>query len=166
MPTPSPRPLNGPITDIFCALEFAPETAHTYEAVHHAAVEIAAAKRIAATPAEIDGAANLYLFACLVKAGDLRASGVIADRVFETAIESTMYFECHRDWVEKLVAASRFETADVWTHRLLEYLAADDQSVPFVRNRVLFLVELVLDHAAVLHRSYVFIGERWPDTLE
>jgi hypothetical protein len=146
------------IGQLFVHLKFTPSTDRSLEGVRRLAEELAAERSIPATGAEVEGAAVLYLFARLLRAGDLALCEPLASRAFELTREETIHSILHRKWVCQLISASQAERADASTLAYLDYLKGSDPSALSTRNRIQFWAELLQAHPGALPRSIQFFA--------
>jgi hypothetical protein len=144
-------------------LDFAPETARTFEAVRKRVVEIAIREEIEPTDLELDGAAFLFLFESSLKSGELERCETFAGPAFDLARENTSHCVLQRQWVEKLIELSNFTRADEVTLQYLEYLSGDDTSIDFVKNRIKFWADPLRKHRTELPRSSEFFCVNFPE---
>jgi hypothetical protein len=132
-----PPPTRGytSVSAVKARLEFAKATDFSFDALRQLAAQLAAENEISASDAELEGATCLFLFSRHLRAGNLDACETLAPRVFELAREDTTQLVLHKEWVAKLIEASRAELADQWSIRYLEYLHGDDTSSEFIQKR-------------------------------
>jgi hypothetical protein len=162
----APRPPergNRNLIALGVGLDFAPKTDLTFEAVRKLAAEIAIRNEIDPTDSELDGAAYLFLFQSLLKAGELEHCEIFAGQAFELTREDTSHCVLQRRWVEKLIELSNFNRADEVTLRYLEYLSGDDTSIDFIKNRIKFWADPLRKHGSKLPRSSEFFRANFPD---
>ena len=162
----APRPpdrVNHNLIRLGVGFEFAPTPDLTFEAVRKLAAEIASKEGIEPTASELDGAAYQFLLKSFLRAGDLERCETVAGPAFDLAREDTSHCILQKDWVEKMIEASNFTRADEVTLQYLEYLAADDTSIDFIRNRVKFWARPLGKHGANLPRSLEFFRTNFPD---
>ena len=161
-PPPKNR-VNHNLIKLGVGLDFAPKPDLTFEAVRKLAAEIAVQQEIHPTDAELDGAAYKFLLNSCLKAGDLDRCEAFAGPAFELAREDGIHCVIQRQWVEKLIEASRFARADEVTLQYLDYLSRDDTTHPFVRNRIEFWAAPLQNHGDKLPRSLEFFRAHFPD---
>jgi hypothetical protein len=156
-PTTVPsRPKDRGFTSVsllLTSLEFTPKTDHSFDGVRLLVAELAATKAPNAKPAEIDGAAYLYLFQSCLRVDDLSGCEAYAPYSFELAWEDTTHCVLHCKWVEKLIAAGRPARADAAALQYLRRLASDDTGSEFVMKRVRFWADLIHRQSSVLPES-------------
>jgi hypothetical protein len=161
-PSP-PKRGNRNLIALRIGLDFAPKTERTFKAVRKLAAEIAIQKEIEPTDLELDGAANLFLFASFLKTGELEHCETFAGPAFDLTREDTGHCILQRQWVEKLIEQSNFTRADEVTLQYLIYLSGDDTSSDFIHNRIKFWADPLRTHGAKLPRSSEFFRANFPD---
>jgi hypothetical protein len=161
-----PRPVqrgNVTIIKIATRLEYSPKENHSVELVRSMAVEIAAELKLIASAADIDGSVYRYLMLWYLRKGTLEEVEPFAWKAFELAREDTTQCVLHREWAEKLIASGNEVLADEATVRYLEYLKTDDATQAFVRNRITFWRDLIVQHPAAIPRAARFFAETFPE---
>jgi len=155
-PRPKPRGFTL-VTRLHLALQFAPQTDYSFDAVRRLAAELAVTKAPGAAAVQIDGAAYLYLFGRSLKADDLAGCGRYAPQAFELAWEDTTHCIFHFQWVEKLIAAGQPASADGAALQYLRRLATDDTASEFIGKRIGYWGELIRRNSSALPESAAFL---------
>jgi hypothetical protein len=143
------------------ALRFSAPASDSFADVKEQAVKLAKEKSIAAWDEDCSAAAHLYLFALHVRKGDLLAVAEVAPDAFRLCREATSHCVTYRQWIEKLLEASRDDEADQAALRYVEYLHGDDRASQFIRKRVGFLAAVIRPNAARLPNTAHYLANNF-----
>lgn len=155
-------PQLGNAAKLFLHLRLAKQPGLTLDGARQLAREYAKQQSLAATEAEVEGAAVLFAFFSAIRARDLAAAAPLAQPAFELMHEDTTHSILRRAWVVQLIDAAKLDLADASTRAYLEYLNGCDQSACGTYNRILFWAEVLKKHAAVLPISTGFFATHFP----
>lgn len=162
-PRRPPAPTLDNASILYIHLAFSKKTGLSLDDARHLTQELARQNSIPATDAELEGASVLHAFRCSLRARDFAACELLAPRAFELMRENTVHCMLHRDWMGRLIGASKQELADASTLAYLEYLAGCDQSTLSTQNRILFWAALLQKYRAALPKSVEFFVANFPD---
>jgi Domain of unknown function (DUF4375) len=157
-PPPDARGYSA-ISAIFLRLEFAKKAASPMPAgLLNLAMELAKDISPVATPAQIEAAVALFLFAQAVDAPDSAAAEPYAAQAFELAREETQHCVAHYRWIKRLLESGRRELAEMWTLKYLDYLRGSDRSRLLIENSIDFWAGLLREHPGALPDSEAYFA--------
>lgn len=128
----------------------------TLEEAIHAAAEIAGRDGMNATQADIEDAANLYVFTRAIRDCDLAACEPLAQHAFKAMRDDPTHTLVHRDWVQLLLQSKRPEAADRAALAYLEYIKQWDQADARTHNALALWSRLLQANREALPKSAAY----------
>jgi hypothetical protein len=135
----------------------------TLDEARHAAAEIARRDDLHATEADIEDAANLYIFTRAIRDCDLAVSEPLAHHAFQTMRDDPTHTLVHRDWVQLLLQSHRPDSADTAALAYLEYIQQWDQADPRTHNALALWARLLQTNPTTLPKSIAYFAATFPD---
>jgi hypothetical protein len=138
----------------------------TLDEALHAAAEIARRDDLHATAADIEDAANLYVFTRAIRDCDLAVCEPLAHHAFQTMRDDPTHTLVHRDWVQLLLHSKRPEAADTTALAYLEYIKQWPQTEARTPTALALWSRLLQANRAALPRSAAFFTASEPSKGE
>jgi hypothetical protein len=124
-----------------------------------AALEVAAAREVAASEADIEAATTLFAFQQAVRRKDLAAARSLAGPALELMGANGSHVIEHRKWVQELIAARLIEEADAVSVDYLQWLSCGKLAAEQAEKKLRFWAELVRDNRGVLPESVQYFAK-------
>jgi hypothetical protein len=134
----------------------------TLEEARHAAAEIARRDNLPATKADIEDAANLYVFTRAIRDCDLAVCEPLAQHAFDTMRDDPTHTLAHRDWVQLLLHSHRPESADTAALAYLQYIKQWPQAEARTHNALALWSRLLQTNRTALPKSTAFFATSCP----
>jgi hypothetical protein len=134
----------------------------TLEEARHAAAEIARRDDLPSTEADIEDAANLYVFTHAIRDCDLAVCEPLAQHAFETMRDDPTHTLVHRDWVQLLLHSHRPEAADAAALAYLETIQQWDQAVARTQSALTLWARLLQANPTTLPKSAAYFTATFP----
>jgi hypothetical protein len=134
----------------------------TLDEARHAAAEIARRDNLHASEADIEDAANLYIFTRAIRDCDLAVCEPLAQHAFETMRDDPTHILVHRDWVQLLLHSHQPDAADTAALAYLEWIKQWDQTDARTRTALALWSRLIGPSRTALPKSIRFFAAYFP----
>jgi hypothetical protein len=128
-----------------------------------AAREVATGKETAATEADIEAAATLFVFQQALRLKDLALATLLAGPALEMMGTNAFHVTAHRKCVEELIAVELIEEADTISVSYLQWLSSGKLEPEQTLKKLQFWAELVRDNRSALQESAQYFAEHFSE---